>query len=76
MKIEMTQEQFETVCHALIYAEVALESTIAELKAERREMLAKFRETQLKIVKSALEVFECNKLAMQDAKHNVALQNK
>jgi len=64
MKIEMTQEQFETVRNALISAEFALKSTIAELKAERREILADCRETQLKRVKSALEVSEWNKITI------------
>lgn len=54
MKIEMTEEQYETIRAALICAEIALESTVEELKAEQREVLAAFRETQLKGVKSAL----------------------
>jgi len=54
MKIEMTDEQYEAIRAALITAEIALESTIEELKGDRREFLAAFRETQLKGVKSAL----------------------
>jgi len=51
----MTDEQYEAIRAALISAEIALESTIEELKGDRREFLAAFRETQLKGVKSALE---------------------
>jgi len=50
----MTDEQYEAIRAALISAEIALESTIEELKGDRREFLAAFRETQLKGVKSAL----------------------
>lgn len=65
MKIEITDEQYEIIRAALIHAEIALESTIEELKGDRREILAAFRETQLKGIKFAIAISEWNNIKVK-----------
>jgi uncharacterized membrane protein (DUF106 family) len=62
MKIEMTEQQFETIRSALITGQCALNNIAKELREENKIFMACYRENQMRDMEKALEVSSWDKV--------------